>query len=278
MRKVDKDFAEDWWFQVWGPDKLTRDGIGKQADWVLGARSKWHGFGSLAAGFNMLDPIKCTLITPGLGLDGRFAKTGIPASILTKFLAEHGVVVEKTGLYSFFILFTIGITKGRWNTLLTALQQFKDDYDKNAQMWRILPEFCAKFPMYEGMGLRDLSQAIHETYAKGDIARLVTEMYLSDLHPAMKPSDAFAMIARRQTERVEIAADPVPARHPAADPGGTVQPQDRAIPEVHARVQCRLPGFRHRRARPGRGRRRGRRAAPVLRGLRQGRVISLPGC
>ena len=60
---------------------------------------------------------------------------------MTKFLAEHGVIVEKTGLYSFFIMFTIGITKGRWNTLLTALQQFKDDYAKNQPMWRILPEF-----------------------------------------------------------------------------------------------------------------------------------------
>jgi hypothetical protein len=40
------------------------------------------------------------------------------------------VIIEKCGLYSFFIMFTIGITKGRWNTLLTALQQFKDDYDK----------------------------------------------------------------------------------------------------------------------------------------------------
>ena len=75
-------------------------------------------------------------------MNGKFAKTGIPASIVTKFLAEHGVVVEKTGLYSFFIMFTIGITKGRWNTLLTALQQFKDDYDRNQPMWRILPEFC----------------------------------------------------------------------------------------------------------------------------------------
>ena len=46
---------------------------------------------------------------------------------------------RKTGLYSFFIMFTIGITKGRWNTLVTALQQFKDDYDKNAPMWRVLP-------------------------------------------------------------------------------------------------------------------------------------------
>lgn len=204
MRKVDKEFGKDWWFKVWGPDKLTSDGIGRQEDWVLQANEKWHGFGNLAPGFNMLDPIKSTIITPGLDVSGKFAKTGIPASIVTKYLAEHGVVVEKTGLYSFFIMFTIGITKGRWNTLLTALQQFKDDYDKNQPMWRILPEFCAAHPRYERMGLRDLCQAIHEMYAKGDIARLTTEMYLSDLQPAMKPSEAFACIAHRKTERVDI--------------------------------------------------------------------------
>ncbi|HRD98400.1 MAG TPA: lysine decarboxylase, partial [Rubrivivax sp.] len=206
MRKVDKEFGKDWWFTVWGPDKLPAEGIGKSADWVLKAEDKWHGFGPLAEGFNLLDPIKCTLITPGLDLSGKFARTGIPAAIVTKFLAEHGVVVEKTGLYSFFIMFTIGITKGRWNTLLTALQQFKDDYDRNAPLWRILPEFSAAHPRYERMGLRDLCQAIHETYARHDVARLVTEMYLSDIQPAMKPSDAFAQIARRKTERVDIDA------------------------------------------------------------------------
>jgi arginine/lysine/ornithine decarboxylase len=41
-------------------------------------------------------------------------------------------------------------------------------------------------------------------YAKGDIARLTTEMYLSDLQPAMKPSDAYSYIAHRKTERVAI--------------------------------------------------------------------------
>jgi ornithine decarboxylase/lysine decarboxylase/arginine decarboxylase len=41
-------------------------------------------------------------------------------------------------------------------------------------------------------------------YSKYDIARLTTEMYLSDLTPAMKPSDAFSHIAHRTTERVEI--------------------------------------------------------------------------
>ncbi|MEY4907608.1 MAG: hypothetical protein RL260_1326, partial [Pseudomonadota bacterium] len=204
MRKVEDEFGLDWWFKVWGPEALAADGMGHSDGWILEANETWHGFGDLAPGFNMLDPIKSTIITPGLNMSGSFDKTGIPASIVTKFLAEHGVVVEKTGLYSFFILFTIGITKGRWNTLLTALQQFKDDYDRNQPIWRILPEFAAKYPMYERMGLRDLCQQIHEAYAEGDIARLTTEMYLSDLHPAMKPSEAYSYIAHRKTERVEI--------------------------------------------------------------------------
>ncbi len=207
MRKVDEEYGNDWWFKVWGPDELVDDGIGRAESWIIkgtGKSSKWHGFGKLADGFNMLDPIKATIVTPGLDLNGKFDKSGIPASIVTKFLAEHGVIVEKTGLYSFFIMFTIGITKGRWNSLLTALQQFKDDYDRNQPMWRILPEFCQKHRAYERMGLRDLCQHVHTLYAKYDIARLTTEMYLSDLTPAMKPSDAYAQIAHRNTERVPV--------------------------------------------------------------------------
>jgi arginine/lysine/ornithine decarboxylase len=208
MRKVEMEFGKDeWWFKVWGPERLVEEGIGRADDWIIKGESrtaKWHGFGALADGFNMLDPIKSTIVTPGLDLNGKFAKSGIPAAIVTKFLAEHGVIVEKTGLYSFFIMFTIGITKGRWNTLLTALQQFKDDYGRNQPMWRIMPEFCQQHPGYERLGLRDLCQHVHELYSRYDVARLTTEMYLSDLTPAMKPSDAFAHIAHRKTERVEI--------------------------------------------------------------------------
>ena len=204
MRKVDEEFGLDWWFKVWGPDEIAEEGMGSREDWVLKASDKWHGFGDLADGFNMLDPIKATIITPGLDVDGDFADSGIPASMVTKYLAEHGVIVEKCGLYSFFIMFTIGITKGRWNTLLTALQQFKDDYDKNQPLWRILPEFAAKYPRYERTGLRDLCQQIHDAYNLHNVARMTTEMYLSDMQPAMKPSDAFAKMAHDEIDRVEI--------------------------------------------------------------------------
>ena len=204
MRKVEDEWGEGWWFQVWGPEVLAEEGIGERDAWMLEANAEWHGFGNLAPGFNMLDPIKATVITPGLNVSGKFAESGIPASIVTRYLVEHGVIVEKTGLYSFFIMFTIGITKGRWNTLVSALQQFKDDYDKNQPMWRILPEFCQQFPQYEGIGLKDLSQQIHDTYKANDVARVTTEMYLSAMDPAMKPSDAFAMMAHREIDRVEI--------------------------------------------------------------------------
>jgi arginine/lysine/ornithine decarboxylase len=253
MRKIDAEFEEDWWFKVWGPEKLADEGIGEASDWVLEANESWHGFGNLAPGFNMLDPIKSTIITPGLSVDGGFDKTGIPASILTKYLAEHGIVVEKTGLYSFFIMFTIGITKGRWNTLLTALQQFKDDYDKNAPLWKILPEFCAAHRRYERMGLRDLCQAIHEVYTQGDIARLTTDMYLSDLQPAMKPSEAYARIAHRDTERVAIDAlegrittsllTPYPPGIPLLIPGERFNRKILAYLQFVREFNERFPGF-----------------------------------
>ncbi len=218
MRKVGAEMEADmatnaaskagaaWWFKVWGPEELAEEGMGDREDWMLRAGERWHGFGNLAPEFNLLDPIKATIITPGLDVDGDFADTGIPAAILTKYLAEHGVIVEKTGLYSFFIMFTIGITKGRWNTMVTELQQFKDDYDRNQPLWRIMPDFVAKHPRYERTGLKELCTTIHEVYKANDVARLTTEMYLSDMVPAMRPADAFARMAHRDIERVEIDA------------------------------------------------------------------------
>ena len=205
MRKVDEEWGADWWFKVWGPDDLSEDGLEEREAWMLHANDAWHDFGDLAPGFNMLDPIKATIITPGLDIKGNFSdKFGIPAAIVTKYLAEHGVIVEKTGLYSFFIMFTIGITKGRWNTMVAALQQFKDDYDKNQPLWKVLPEFIQKKPQYEKVGLRDLCEKIHAVYKANDVAKLTTEMYLSDMIPAMKPTDAFAKMAHRKIDRVPI--------------------------------------------------------------------------
>ncbi|WP_287923566.1 Orn/Lys/Arg decarboxylase N-terminal domain-containing protein, partial [Diaphorobacter sp.] len=51
MRQVEHEFGKnDWWFKVWGPDKLVDEGIGRAEDWIIRsdskskkAGSKWHG-------------------------------------------------------------------------------------------------------------------------------------------------------------------------------------------------------------------------------------------
>jgi hypothetical protein len=170
-------------------------------------------------------------------------------------------------------MFTIGITKGRWNTLVTALQQFKDDYDKNQPLWKVLPEFVQKNPRYERVGLRDLCTQIHSVYKQNDVARLTTEMYLSDMVPAMRPADAFAKMAHREIERVPVdragrpghggAADALPAGYSAIDSGRAFQSDDLQLPEVRPRIQRGFPRLRDRCTRPGQGR-----GWHLLRGLR----------
>jgi arginine decarboxylase len=254
MRKVDEEWGADWWFKVWGPDDLSEEGIEEREAWMLKPGERWHGFGDLADGFNMLDPIKATIITPGLDVDGDFSdQFGIPAAIVTKYLAEHGVIVEKCGLYSFFIMFTIGITKGRWNTLVAALQQFKDDYDKNQPCWKVLPDFVAKHPRYERTGLRDLCTQIHTYYAQNDVARLTTEMYVSDMVPAMRPGEAFAKMAHREIERVSIdelegrvtamLVTPYPPGIPLLIPGERFNPTIVRYLKFARDFNQRFPGF-----------------------------------
>ncbi len=253
MRKVGREYGDSWWFTVWGPSHLPESGIGTRDDWMLKSGDDWHGFGDLAPGFNMLDPIKATVITPGLNLDGSFVDPGIPAAIATRYLAEHGIIVEKTGLYSFFIMFTIGITKGRWNTMVTELQQFKDDYDKNQPLWRVMPEFIRGFPQYEKFGLRQLCDSVHAVYRQSDIARLTTEMYLSEMEPVLKPTDAYAQMAHSTIDRVPIdelegrvtavLLTPYPPGIPLLIPGERINATIVRYLQFARDLNARYPGF-----------------------------------
>jgi hypothetical protein len=263
MRKVDDEWGKDWWFKVWGPERLAPEGMGKRDDWLLRANERWHGFGNLAPGFNILDPIKATIITPGLDVSGKFAKTGIPASIVTRFLAEHGVIVEKTGLYSFFIMFTIGITKGRWNTLLTALQQFKDDYDRNQPLWRILPEFVRAAAALRARRACATSASRSTTCTSarrrarddGDVP--VGHAAGDEAFRRVRLHGASRDRARRDRQprrsRDQRAAHAVSAGHSAADSRRALQPDDRRVPQVRAQLQRAVPGLRHRHPRAHRG-------------------------
>ena len=99
----------------------------------------WHGFTDLEDDYCMLDPIKVSILTPGVTDKGGLDKRGIPATLVTSYLHYRGVEVEKTTDFTILFLFSIGITKGKWGTLLNALLDFKRDYDGNTPLAHVLP-------------------------------------------------------------------------------------------------------------------------------------------
>lgn len=86
MAKLNADFADqgEWFFNCWQPD-FVKDAEGKKIAfrlanpeylatepecWVLHPNDAWHGFGDIEDGYCMLDPIKVSITTPGIGLTG----------------------------------------------------------------------------------------------------------------------------------------------------------------------------------------------------------------
>jgi len=197
--------AEDWWFSIWQPGEADGADSLKTCDWVLQPDADWHGFGEVADDYVLLDPIKVTLVMPGLNAAGKLEQQGIPAAVVSKFLWERGLVVEKTGLYSFLVLFSMGITKGKWSTLLTELLEFKRSYDANLPLIDVLPSIAhAGVGRYQGMGLRDLCDALHGCYRENATAKALKSMYTALPELAIKPADAYDRLVRGEVEAVPI--------------------------------------------------------------------------
>ena len=249
--------ADDWWFSIWQPAKAEGTDDVVTQDWLLQPQADWHGFGEVAEDYVLLDPIKVTLVTPGLTADGKLDERGIPAAVVSKFLWERGLVVEKTGLYSFLVLFSMGITKGKWSTLLTELLEFKRSYDANLPLSDVLPSIAqAGRTFYQDMGLRDLCDALHACYRENATAKALKRMYTVLPEVAIKPADAYNQLVRGEVEALpieqlegRIAAVmlvPYPPGIPLIMPGERFTAQTRSIIDylAFARTFDRsFPGF-----------------------------------
>ncbi|WP_315289549.1 Orn/Lys/Arg decarboxylase N-terminal domain-containing protein [Ectopseudomonas oleovorans] len=249
--------AEDWWFSIWQPGAADGADSLSTADWVLQPDADWHGFGEVADDYVLLDPIKVTLVMPGLSAAGKLESQGIPAAVVSKFLWERGLVVEKTGLYSFLVLFSMGITKGKWSTLLTELLEFKRSYDANLPLIDVLPSIAhAGAGRYHGMGLRDLCDALHGCYRDNATAKALRSMYTALPEIAIKPADAYDRLVRGEVEAVpidqlqgRIAAVmlvPYPPGIPLIMPGERFTTQSRSILDYLAFARTfdkAFPGF-----------------------------------
>ena len=162
----------------------------------------------------MLDTIKLTFITPGLDDAGNLAGDDIPASIVTDYLIKHGIVCEKTDCYSFLLLNSIGTTRAKQCSLLSALLKFKALYDSKGPLEQALPQLIQDYPeRCSGVGLHDHCQAIHRYFKEQRLLDRTQAAFQVIPDPAMKPAEAYHCVVRKQAEYVELEAiqDRVPA-------------------------------------------------------------------
>jgi len=211
MGRVHRQFVEqgDWFFNTWNPERLEdADAAVLATDanaWVLHPGDRWHGFGDIEDGYCMLDPIKVSIVTPGVEDAGGLAANGIPATLVTAYLHRRGIEVEKTTDFTLLFLFSIGVTKGKWGTLLNALLEFKRDCDRNAPLAEVLPEVVHARPdVYGGLGLRELATRMFETLRETQQTRWLAEAFSTMPTPVMTPAAAYQHLVRDQIEHVPL--------------------------------------------------------------------------
>ena len=124
-----------------GPDELAAEGMDDQEHWMLKAGERWHGFGDLAEGFNMLDPIKATIITPAWMWTVTF-RTGVSRPAFSPNTWRN--MASSLKMWPVQLLHHVYHRHHQRSLehLVTELQQFKDCYDgnsKSADACRSLP-------------------------------------------------------------------------------------------------------------------------------------------
>lgn len=210
----------DWFFDIWQPDYVLDAKSGQKVPfyeaeeeqlandpsaWYLRPNDEWHGFGDIEEGYCMLDPIKVTVVTPGMGKDAVLEGSGIPAALLTSYLDNRGIVVEKTQDFTVLFLFSLGVTKGKWGTLLNALFAFKKDYDNNTPLERVLPKVVADNPeRYLNMGLKDLADEMFAKMKELQMTKALAEGFAVLPKPDMTPVEAYEQLVLNNIESVTL--------------------------------------------------------------------------
>jgi arginine decarboxylase len=222
IARVRQEFLgkKDWFFAPWNADEVKDPRTGKRIPfhqapaellamepscWVLHPGETWHGFDGLPDGWCMLDPIKFGIVCPGMKPDGELDAKGIPADLVTAYLGRNGIVPSRTTDHMVLFLFSVGITKGKWGTLVNTLLDFKADYDRNAPLAEVVPAVAAAAPdRYAGMGLKDLGDEMWAHMRKSRQGHWQAQAYATLPTPEMTPRRAFQRLMAGEAEKVPL--------------------------------------------------------------------------
>ncbi|MCZ5728352.1 hypothetical protein O5465_12715 [Escherichia coli] len=217
----EQEGGDAWFFDVLQPTEVQDSDSGQRysfeeapvsllshsADcWSLRSGERWHGFADddLVETNSMLDPVKVTLTCPGIGPKGEYQKNGIPGYLLTRFLDDRRIEIARTGDYTVLILFSVGITKGKWGTLIESLLAFKKHYDNDDLATDAIPSLKAHSPHYDTLTLKELCQIMHEKMDELELMSHINDAVNTDPEPVMTPAEAYQKVVRYKTEHIRL--------------------------------------------------------------------------
>ncbi|MDR0646274.1 MAG: lysine decarboxylase [Elusimicrobiota bacterium] len=209
IRRAGERYAKkgDWWFTAWQPENIHLTKYPQQ--WALKPDSKWTGMDIGKEDDLILDPLKVTLLTPGVNPDASMTDFGIPACIVKKYLQARGVIPEKIGFYNLLFLFAPGVSTERTAELLRVLHDFKLEYNDNAPVAKWFSSIAAAYPKrYENMGLADLCKDMHAFLKSNDIMKKCASLYSELPEQAVAPHKAYYGLSEGKTEYVELCNAP----------------------------------------------------------------------
>jgi arginine decarboxylase len=220
MARVHRELAskKEWFFAPWNAPEVTHKGkkiafadappellAEDPSCWVLHPGESWHGFDDLPDGWCLLDPIKFGIVCPGMKDDGTLADHGVPGDLVTAYLGQHGIVPSRTTAHMVLFLFSMGVTKGKWGTLINTLLDFKRDYDANAPLAKAIPKIVAAAPaLYGKMGVKDLGDRMWDKLRSGRMGHWEAEAYARLPTPNMPPRQAFQKLMAGEAELVAL--------------------------------------------------------------------------
>jgi len=263
-----------WFFNAWQPDTVSDVQSGKRtpfqdADpemlarepdaWVLHPGESWHGFADLEEGYCMLDPIKVSVVTPGMERDGTLAAEGIPASLLAAYLDAQGIVVEKTTDFTSLFLFSMGVTRGKWGTLINSLLGFHRDMIANTPLSRAIPSLVASHPEHYGtLGLADLAKTLFAAVKNYRTTELLYASFSTLPVPVLSPVQAYERVVNGDVESLTLdqmagrtvatGVVPYPPGIPLMMPGenaGNAQGPLLGYLKALEAFDAEMPGFTH---------------------------------
>ena len=245
--------SKSWYYDVWQPEEIDHH---NPECWELKSDAAWHGFKNQDADHMYLDPVKVTVILPGIE-NNQIADFGIPASIVSMYLDDHGVIVEKTGPYSMLFLFSIGISRPKSMKLLTMLNSFKADFDANLLVRDILPKLYAEHPdFYHNMRIQDLAKKIHALMKEYNLADMMYKAFDTLPRVEITPHQAFQKLVKGQAHTIKmrdleghtsaVMVLPYPPGVPLIMPGEKITKESRAVLDyliMLEEIGSEVPGF-----------------------------------